>query len=75
LEKSLSEKCIALLCTCNYFYIEWGQKGTISNFEVLFILHYPSTKYGKLNPSFPVRAALFCFNSNVSTLYNNSVVK
>ena len=59
----------------NSFDIECGQKGVILHFKVLFILHHPSTKYRKLNPSFPVRAALFCFNSNVSNLYNNSVVK
>jgi hypothetical protein len=34
--KSLSEKCIALLCTYYHFDIEWAKKEGIKNFNAVF---------------------------------------
>ena len=34
----------------------------------------PEYECGKRNPLYPIRANSFCFNNNVSNLYNNSVV-
>jgi hypothetical protein len=41
-----------------------------------YVAPRPSPEYecGKRNPLYPIRANSFCFNNNVSNLYNNSVV-